>query len=92
MSSNDTNKRGEEMKITVKAARVSAGLTKKDVAKELNLSVTGYTRKEEGENRFYVDEAVKLSQMLNLDLDYFFGRQCHNKTRSEQEGAERACN
>lgn len=79
------------LEITVKAARVNARLTKKEVAEKLSLSVSGYTLKEEGKRRFYVDEAVELSQMLGLPLDYFFNRECHKKTRNDQGGENQRC-
>ncbi|MMZ56498.1 hypothetical protein D1872_183920 [compost metagenome] len=59
------------MTISVKAARINAGLKQQDAANHLNLSLTGYQRKEDGTSRFYVDEAVKLSRLFGTDITIF---------------------
>jgi len=69
------------MTLTIKAARVIAGLSKKEVAKQLNLSVSGYTKKENGKSKFYIDEVVVLSDLFKVDMQNFFEVQCLNKTR-----------
>ena len=69
------------MTLTIKAARVIAGLSKKEVADKLNLSVSGYTKKEEGKSKFYIDEVVVLSKLLEIDMNYFFEVQCPKKTQ-----------
>ncbi|MEE4581503.1 helix-turn-helix transcriptional regulator [Paenibacillus polymyxa] len=69
------------MTISVKAARVNAGLKQQDAADHLNLSLTGYQRKEDGTSRFYVDEAVKLSKLFGTEINIFFNAKCHKKTR-----------
>lgn len=64
------------MKISVKAARVNADMKSKDVAEALNISITAYSRKENGHNRFYVDEIAKLSHLFNVPFENFFEAGC----------------
>lgn len=68
------------MMISVKAARVNAEMSQKDVADLLGLSLTGYQRKESGKNRFYADELVVLSKLFNVEIENFFEARCRNKT------------
>lgn len=72
------------MIISVKAARVNKSLTQEQVAKAVGLSLNGYKRKESGQRRFYADELVRLSELLDVPLLNFFEAGCHNKT---QQGA-----
>ncbi|MBW7475914.1 helix-turn-helix domain-containing protein [Paenibacillus oenotherae] len=74
------------MKLTVKAARVNCGKKSKDVADSLGLSVTGYSKKENGHARFYVDEIVKLGQLLDVPFENFFEVECHKKTQNNKGG------
>lgn len=71
------------MHITVKAARVNAGMTQQEVAKKLNLSLTGYARKESGKSRFYIDEIIMLSKLFGVDYQNFFEVSCLLKTRNQ---------
>lgn len=59
------------MPLTIKAARVNAGLSKKEVAEKLDLSVNGYTKKEDGKSKFYIDEVVILSDLFKVDWKFF---------------------
>ncbi|MEE4561611.1 helix-turn-helix transcriptional regulator [Paenibacillus polymyxa] len=70
------------MLISVKAARVEAGLKQKDVASILGLSLTGYNRKENGHAKFYIDEIMILSELTKTPLENFFEVKCHKKTRN----------
>ena len=70
------------MQITVKAARVNAGFTQQEIAKRLDLSLTGYAKKESGKSKFYADEIVALSQLFNTPVENFFEAQCRKKTQS----------
>jgi len=72
------------MKISVKAARVNCGLKVKDAAEALNLSVTGYSRKENGHARFYIDEIAKLSHLFNVPFENFFEAECLYKTQDTE--------
>jgi hypothetical protein len=69
------------MLIKVKAARVNAGLTTKEVAEKLSISHSCYVKKEAGKTRFYCDEIGVLSEMLNVDYSNFFEVKCRNKTQ-----------
>jgi len=72
------------MKITVKAARVNFGMSQKDTAALLGLSLTAYVRKENGKARFYFDEIIALSRKFNVPVQNFFDPECHSKTRKEK--------
>lgn len=69
------------MPLTIKAARVIAGLSRKQVAERLNLSVTGYAKKENGKSKFYIDEIVVLSDLFKVDMQNFYEVQCLKKTQ-----------
>lgn len=71
------------MKITVKAARVNTGMQVKETAVALNLSVGGYSKKENGHARFYIDEIAKLSQLFKVPFENFFEAECLIKTQAE---------
>lgn len=71
------------LKISVKAARVNSGMQAKEAAKELGLSITTYSRKENGHVRFYVDEVVKLSQLFQVPIENFHEAGCLPETRSD---------
>ncbi len=70
------------MQITVKAARVNAGMQVKEVAAKLKLSVGGYSKKENGHARFYADELAKLSNLFQVPFENFFEAGCLNMTRT----------
>ena len=69
------------MIITVRAARVNAGVSQEDIAAALSLSLMAYRRKESGKTRFYADEIAVLSNLLNVEIANFFEIQCLKKTR-----------
>lgn len=69
------------MIITVKAARVNAGLSQQEVANQLGLSLRAYQRKENGEVRIYADEIVAISILFGVPAQNFFETQCRKKTR-----------
>lgn len=69
------------MKITVKAARVNAGLKSEEVAAALGLSKGGYSKKENGRSKFYIDEIALLSQMFKVPFENFFEAGCLKKTQ-----------
>lgn len=69
------------MTLTVKTARILAGYSRKQVANELKLSVSGYAKKEEGKSKFYIDEIVLLSDLFKVDMQNFFEVECLKKTR-----------
>ncbi|TRY23645.1 helix-turn-helix transcriptional regulator [Brevibacillus sp. LEMMJ03] len=71
------------MHITVKAARVNAGMTQEEVAKKLNLSTNGYAKKESGKSRFYIDEIIMLGKLFGVNYENFCEVACHLKTRRD---------
>lgn len=71
------------MSLTIKAARVIAGLSRKQVAEKLDLSISGYAKKEDGKSKFYIDEIIILSDLFKVDMQNFFEVQCLKKTRSK---------
>lgn len=71
-----------EMKITVKAARVNAGMTQEQAAKALNMSITTYKKKENGKSRFYIDEISRLGILFGVKVELFFEAQCRKKTQN----------
>lgn len=61
-------------KITVMEARRLRGISQEDAAERLGLSVNGYRKKESGVSKFYLDEATKFCDMVNMKLsDIYFG-------------------
>ena len=54
------------LKLTVAEARRMRGLTQKQVAEQLGISFNTYRLKENGTTKFYVDEASKLSEILDI--------------------------
>jgi transcriptional regulator with XRE-family HTH domain len=71
------------MLISVKAARVNKEMSQKETADLLNMSLVSYVRKENGKNKFYVDEMVQLSQIFGVSIENFFEAQCREKTQNE---------
>ena len=69
------------MKITVKAARINCSMQRKEAAAALGLSVGGYSKKENGHARFYVDEIAKLSRLFQVPFENFFEAECHITTQ-----------
>lgn len=57
---------------SVKVARQQKGLSQEAVARMLNMPVVTYIKKENGQTRFYLDEAVKLSEILEKPLKELF--------------------
>jgi transcriptional regulator with XRE-family HTH domain len=64
------------MKLTIKNLRQLAGLSQEQVAKELELSLTGYANKEQGKSKFYFSEVVALSKLFNIDIHFFLDNEC----------------
>lgn len=59
----------ESIRITLKAARVNAGLTMEDVCKAIKVSKTTVWNWEKGDTLPDVDTAVKLSELYKLPLE-----------------------
>ena len=61
-------------KITVSEARRLRGISQEDAAERLGLSLNGYRKKEAGISKFYLDEATKFCDMVDMNLsDIYFG-------------------
>jgi transcriptional regulator with XRE-family HTH domain len=59
----------ERIRLTLKAARVNAGLTQKDVADRLHISVQSLVKWESGEVLPTVDRAGELADLYGLLVD-----------------------
>ncbi|WP_073393498.1 helix-turn-helix transcriptional regulator [Clostridium magnum] len=59
----------------MKELRIKNNLTQKTMAKFLNLTVPAYSRKENGQRSFTIDEAVKLSKFFKTSIEelFFYG-------------------
>ena len=59
-------------KITLKAARVNAGLTQQEVANELNVALSTVRNWETGTTMPKLSYFVKLCQLYNMPMDGIF--------------------
>lgn len=59
-------------KITLKAARVNAGLTQQDVAKELNVAISTVRNWENGVTTPRLAYFVQLCKLYNMPMDGIF--------------------
>lgn len=53
----------------LKSKRVLNGLTQEQIAYEIGINTKSYNLKENGKNRFSLDEVIKLSEILELNLE-----------------------
>lgn len=60
------------MKISLKAARITAGMTQNEVAELLGVHVQTYRKLEENPNLATIEQAKKLSDRLNVPYDDIF--------------------
>lgn len=58
------------IQITLEAARVNAGLTQKEVAEKLGVSVVSLIHWEKGNRKPRIEMAQKLCELYNLELDH----------------------
>lgn len=61
-----------EIQISLAAARVNAGMTQEEVAKQLHISKQTICNWEKGKAEPSITQARKLSKMYGLGLDYIF--------------------
>lgn len=54
---------------SIKQARLNAKMKQKELADKLGLSVAAYAKKENGRSKFYVDEILLLSKILDIPYD-----------------------
>ena len=60
------------MKFSLKAARITAGMTQDEVAELLGVHVQTYRKLEENPNLATIEQAKKLSDRLNVPYDDIF--------------------
>lgn len=53
-------------------ARINKGLTQSQAASALNCCQSDICRKEKGNRRIYAWELVKLAELYNVDITYFY--------------------
>lgn len=56
-------------KLTIKQARVLAGLTQKELAKKLGISIPTYLAYEKKRNEMRVTTAIKFSKIVNIPIE-----------------------
>ena len=56
----------------LKGLRVEKGLTQKEMASLIGMPSSSYSRKENGDNQFTLQEAYKISQVLEKTVDEIF--------------------
>ncbi len=61
-----------ELKISLAAARVNAGLTQDDVAKVLKVGKQTIVSWEKGKSEPKMSQSRQLSELYNIPLDYIF--------------------
>lgn len=61
-----------EFQITLAAARVNAGLTQEDVAREIKVSKNTVVNWEKGVSEPSISQGRQLSELYNMPLDYIF--------------------
>ena len=57
----------------IRGLREEKGLTQVQIAKELGMSQTGYSKYETGENDIPTAVLIKLSKFYNTSIDYILG-------------------
>ena len=62
----------EKLQISLAAARVNAGLTQEQVAKEMRISKNTVVSWEKGLSEPTITQARELSKLYNMPLDYIF--------------------
>ena len=57
------------MKFTVRQLRLLNGLSIKDLANMLEINTLTYSQKESAKTTFYIDEAYKIAEMFDKDIN-----------------------
>lgn len=65
--------------VNLKIERIKAGLTQKEVAEKLNVSINTVSNWETGAKKITVDKLLTLADMFGVSTDYLLGRE--NKER-----------
>lgn len=58
--------------IKLKRKRLRSGFTQQMLADAINISLSAYCKKENGINKFTVDEAFKIAELLKCDIKDIF--------------------
>lgn len=61
-----------EIQISLAAARVNAGMTQEDVAKEMHVSKNTIVNWEKGTSEPSINQGKELVSLYNMPLDYIF--------------------
>lgn len=69
-----------DIKNRVKDLRIDNDLYQKDIAEYLNMSQTGYSKYETGENDIPTNILIKLSIFYNTSVDYLLGITAEKKS------------
>ena len=70
----------------LKEIRKSRKITQQEVAEKLNCDVTTYARYENGDRNPPLDILLSLSELFDVTLDYFVGREpCNNSCLTQRE-------
>lgn len=62
----------KELKKKLKILRVNLGLTQEEFAKFIDIPLSTYRKKENGESKFTLDEAYKISKLANGTIEEIF--------------------
>ena len=65
--------------VNLKIERIKAGLTQKEVAEKLNVSINTVSNWETGAKKITVDKLLTLADMFGVSTDYLLGRNQENK-------------
>jgi transcriptional regulator with XRE-family HTH domain len=72
----------EHKNFLLQEARRKKGLTQQQVANMLGITVRSYQRYEYGERRISLDTAIKLSEILDVDVYDLAGRKSTSNAKS----------
>lgn len=67
---------------TIKELRLIKGKTQNELATELNIGRTGYTKIENGRQELDIETAIKLANYFNISLDQLFSRTPINQSNN----------
>jgi transcriptional regulator with XRE-family HTH domain len=70
----------------IKELRKIRGISQDEVACELGLSQSQYSRREKGEIKFLVDEILKISKILKVSVAHIYGEENTSFTLHTQNG------
>ncbi|WP_404989327.1 helix-turn-helix transcriptional regulator [Clostridium culturomicium] len=61
-----------DVKVTLRKLRIELDVTQKEFAKLINLPVSTYRKKENGESKLSLEEALLISKIANKSVDEIF--------------------